>query len=183
MASWKSMMTITSKSTDVEERLDTLVDEGLISDWASGGGTSLRNKDGESVPECPLRSLGAGSPDDDQAKAERFWHGAIEEDGSMSDGLLSVMRMDDEKRASYLRRYKTIDRYVEEMCSLHADAILLPDGTFSSNDGLRGANQLHDWNVRFRDAFVTPLLDKGDETPETELVVRTWSYRPAKRSR
>lgn len=177
VTSWKTMMAVTHDSDDVEGMLDSLVNKGIITSWRGGTGTMLRRQSGDAVAECMLGDLDVRPSDEEREKAERFWHGAIEGDGSMSELLLSVMRMDDAKRESYLRRYKTIERYVEEICSVHADAILLPDGTFSSNDGLRGRNQLHDWNVGFSGRFVAPLMSPRDDSPnQSPLMVRMFEY-------
>lgn len=109
------------------------------------------------LSECDL------SPNlEDAGKAEAFWHGAVEGDGTMSSSLLALMRMDDDKRASYLRRYGTMDRYVDEMSRLHGDAFLSPEGEWADCLSLRGRNQLHEWNVGFVDRHILPLLPRQD---------------------
>lgn len=178
----RTLLVISDADADISVSLDALVADGTISRWDDHPLGMLRNLDGQAVPECPLASLSVTPSDEDRQKAERFWHGAVERDGSMSEALLSIMRMDDAKRDGYVRRYKDIDRYVLEMCSLHADAVLLPDGRFESNDGMRGCNQLHDWNAGFCDRFVRPLLD-GDGSSPDNLVARMLAYEPKAPSR
>lgn len=175
-------MVILPESRDVGSTLDALVSEQTIATWAEDPMLKFATTDGSYVSECPLSRLAVRPSDDAIDKARRFWNGAIAHDGSMSDVTLSVMRMDDGRQSSYIRRYKDIDRYVEETCSLHADAVLLPDGTFISNDGLRGVNQLHDWNMLFSDTFVRPLMPVSASATDT-LVARMFSYVPARPGR
>lgn len=174
-SAWKVLMVIADKEADVRAVLDDAVRDGTIAAWREGLTMTLRHRSGKPVSECLLSDLALDSSDDDVVRARRFWNGAIDNDGSMSTYLLSVIRMNDEKRNEYVKRYKTLDRYVQEMSSLHADAVLLPDGSFRSNDGLRGCNQLHDWSLGFCGRFIEPLL--ADESREASaLMVRMFEY-------
>lgn len=184
----KTMLVVSPAGGSPDSLLDAAVESGAIAGWHDGAKASLRRvSDGQEVPSCPLADLSLSGNDEDILRAERFWNGAIEEDGSMSPLLLSVMRMDDSKRATYRRRYKTKERYVQEMSSVHADAVLMPDGSFVSNDGMRGRNQLHEWNVSFADRFLLPLVrqDGTDDGPcgdgitdGTGFVVSAYTYDP-----
>lgn len=178
IGSKKTIMVISHEGTDVAPLLDSLVADGTIAGWDDDSPLPLRSSvTGDYVTKCLLRELSLSPDNEETRKAEHFWEGAIDEDGSIAPAVLSVMRIDEAKRNAYIKRYKNMGRYVEEVTSVHADAVLLPDGSLVSNDGMRGCNQLHDWAVGFADRFIRPLADGGDG--DDDLVARTMSYRTA----
>ena len=181
----KTMFVVIDDDADIEPVLDALLVDGTISHWDESSPIMLRNSvTGEAVSTCPLPELSTATDEEELEKARHFWDGAIEQDGSISQALLGMMRIDASKRGYYVKRYKTRERYAEEVASVHADAILLPDGTFLSNDRLRGSNQLHDWNIGFADRFLRPLAEDGtDGLPNgiagRHLVVHVVTYKIA----
>lgn len=181
----KTLFVVAHADADIPSLLDGLVADGTISEWDDSSPVLLRNSmTGEAVGTCPLSGLSLAPDEEEAGKAQHFWDGAIGQDGSIPPAILRVMRIDDGRRKAYVRRYKTCERYVEETSSVHADAVLLPDGSFSSNDGLRGPNQLHDWNVGFADRFLRPLAEGGTDGTEGGdagrcLVVHAITYKMA----
>ena len=175
------MMVIAPEGADVDSMLEALVDDGVISGWEASPLVGLRNAvTGEVVGDCPLAELAMVADDEEIRKARHFWDGAIAQDGSIPPSVLRVMRIDDEARDAYVRRYGDAERYVTETTAVHADAVLLPDGSFRSNDDMRGRNQLHDWSVGFVDRFLRPLSDgEADVSDGRRFVAHAVTYKVA----
>lgn len=170
----RSLLAVTYGTDEAKRMLDAMVEEGRIlswepqvSDWLCDWGTDGPRPFG-SLLACDL------SPSETEGmRARAFWDGAVEQDGSMSDAMLSLMRMDDRRREEYRKRYVSADRYVEEQACLHADAFLGPDGEWVDSSALRGRNQLHDWVVGFADRHVIPLMDMDDAA---DLTISMYTY-------
>lgn len=169
----RSLIAVTRGVDEAEHFLEEMSEGGRILSWEPQPMGRVAACEGASGNMAPLTACFLGRDADEGQRARDFWRGAIEQDGSMSDELLAIMRMDDEKRRRYKKQYASVDRYVTEQECLHADAFLGPDGEWADSSHLRGRNQLHEWVTGFVDRHISPLMG-GDE--EDALLISTYTY-------